>query len=136
MNSTPAGAPLTPSTSATGSGPASAGDIPAASASSAIRVLIIARILWWRPFHDHARPGLCPRIGPRIHVFGHCRGQALPWRPNGFDLIENVAAYTLRLLHPRAFESAGRRATRRPCHAPGVNYLRQIKGMSLSPFPG
>src|SRR3984893_14372817 len=137
MNSTPAGAPLTSSTSARGIGPANPGDIPAASASSAIRVLIIARILWWRPFHDLARPELCPGIGPRIHVFGiesvDGRGQALPWRPNGFDLIENVVAYTLRLLHPRAFESSGRRPARRPCRAPG-SIISGKSGACLSPL--
>src|SRR5271166_6457992 len=41
MNSTPAGAPLTSSTSATGIGAASAGDIPIASATTAIRIFII-----------------------------------------------------------------------------------------------
>src|SRR5437879_13351179 len=120
MNSTPDGAPLTSSTSATGIGPANAGDIPAASTSTAIRVLIIARILWCRPFHDHARPGLVRGLARASTSLGiervDGRGQARPWRPNGFDLIENIVAYTLRLHHPMAFDNSGRRAAR-PAHA-------------------
>ena len=34
--------------------------------------------------------------------------------PNGFDLIENVVAYTLRLLHPRAFASTAFDSASRP----------------------
>src|SRR5271166_432668 len=49
MSFTPAGAPMTFSTSATSIGAASAGDIPVASARTAIRILIIGHTMMEKP---------------------------------------------------------------------------------------
>src|ERR1700720_786334 len=101
MNSTPAGAPLTSSTSATGIGPASAGAIPVASATTAIRIFIIAsygrNLFTSRTFVR----GLT-QASTSSGIEGVCRNKRGHGRPSGFDLIENAVAYTLRLLHPMA----------------------------------